>query len=322
MKWALGLLAAAMFLSAAGFWLLRNPVLAPDKIKGAAQVDAARLKADVEYLAGIAPSRNSFNMGALNRAANFIHAEFTKTGCEVKEQTYKVKGKEFRNILCFFGPEDAPRLVIGAHYDVHFNDNPGADDNASGVAGVLELARMVAAQKPSLAHRLEFVASTLEEQPHFGSNSMGSQVHAASLLKAKVPLKLMVSVEMIGYFSDTPGSQRFPLAVLKPFYPDTGNFIGVVGQLLDRKDVQRVKSLMQSASPLPVYSLNAPAIVPEAGFSDHKSYWDLGLPAVMVTDTAFLRNPNYHRPTDTPDTLDYKRMADVVRGLYEVATRF
>lgn len=322
MKWILGLLAAVAILSAAGFWLLRNPVLAPDKVAGPQGVDVARLKADVSYLAGIIPSRNSFNMGSLNRAADFINAEFSKTGCEVKEQTYKIKGKEFRNILCFFGPKDAPRMVIGAHYDVHYNDNPGADDNASGVAGVLELARMVAARKPPLAHQLEFVAYTLEEQPHFGSNSMGSQVHAASLIRAKVPLKLMISVEMIGYFSDEPGSQRFPLAFLKPIYPNTGNFIGVIGQLLDRQDVRRVKSLMQSASPLPVYSLNAPAFLPEAGFSDHKSYWDLGLPAVMITDTAFLRNPNYHKPTDTPDTLDYDRMADVVRGLYEVATRF
>ncbi|NNF80054.1 MAG: M28 family peptidase, partial [Rhizobiales bacterium] len=236
--------------------------------------------------------------------------------------TYKVEGKDFRNISCTFGPEDAPLMVMGAHYDVHYNNNPGADDNASGVAGVLELARLVAALKPRLAHRLEFVAYTLEEQPHFNSQSMGSQVHAARLIKNKVPLKLMVSVEMIGYFRDEPGTQRFPLAFLKPLYPDRGNFIGVVGQLLERGAVKRVKALMQGASPLPVYSLNAPAFLPEAGFSDHKSYWDVGLPAVMITDTAFLRNPNYHKPTDTPDTLDYARMADVVRGLYKVATEY
>lgn len=322
MKWIAGVALVSLVLAAAGFWLLRNPLLETPVAKGRLQVDDTRLRADVEKLASIVPSRNSFNMASLNQAADFIFAEFSKTGCEVSEQTYKIEGKEFRNVSCFFGPEDAPRLVMGAHYDVHFNDNPGADDNASGVAGVLELARMVAALKPALSHRLELIAYTLEEQPHFNSSSMGSQVHAASLLRNRIPLRLMVSVEMIGYFSDEPGSQRFPLAMLKPIYPNTGNFIGVVGQLMDRSNVHRVKSLMQSASDLPVYSLNAPGFIPEASFSDHSSYWNLGLPAVMVTDTAFLRNPNYHRPTDTPDTLDYRRMADVVRGLYFVATQF
>lgn len=322
MKWLAGIAVLCMVLVATGFWLLRNPLLDTPIAKGRLQVDEARLRADVETLAGIVPSRNSFNMASLNKAADFIYAQFSETGCEVREQTYKIEGKEFRNVSCFFGPEGAPRLVMGAHYDVHFNDNPGADDNASGVAGVLELARMVAALKPALSHRLELIAYTLEEQPHFNSNSMGSQVHAASLLRNRIPLRLMVSVEMIGYFSDEPGTQRFPLAMLKPIYPNTGNFIGVVGQLFDRGNVHRVKSLMQSASDLPVYSLNAPGFIPEASFSDHSSYWNLGLPAVMVTDTAFLRNPNYHRPTDTPDTLDYRRMADVVRGLYFVATQF
>ncbi len=322
MKWAAGFVVCVALLCAASFWLIRNPALEPGTASTSTKVVETRLRADVAYLAGITPSRNSFNMGSLNRAANYIYAEFEKTGCEVREQTYKLKGKEFRNISCYFGPKDAPLMVIGAHYDVHYDNNPGADDNASGVAGVLELARLVSALKPSLSHRIEFIAYTLEEQPHFNSKSMGSQVHAASLIKSKAPLKLMISVEMIGYFRDEPKSQRFPLAFLKPLYPDRGNFIGVIGQLLDRSSVKRVKSLMQGASLLPVYSLNAPAFLPEAGFSDHKSYWDVGLPAVMITDTAFLRNPNYHKPTDTPDTLDYRRMADVVRGLYAVATRY
>ena len=322
MKWVIGLLLSAACLCAAIFWLIRNPVSLPDLISPQLQVDQSRLKADVAYLAAITPARNSFNIASLNQAADYIHAEFTKTGCAVAEQTYRLKGKEFRNISCYFGPKDAPLMVVGAHYDVHYNNNPGADDNASGVAGVLELARQVARLKPNLAHRLEFVAYTLEEQPHFNSQSMGSQVHAARLVKDKVPLKLMISVEMIGYFRDEPDTQRFPMAFLKPLYPGRGNFIGVVGQLLERGAVKRVKSLMQKASPLPVYSLNAPTFLPEAGFSDHKSYWDVGLPAVMITDTAFLRNPNYHKPTDTPDTLDYTRMADVVRGIYQVATEY
>ena len=132
----------------------------------------------------------------------------------------------------------------------------------------------------------------------------------------------MISVEMIGYFSDKPGSQHYPLSFLRLFYPDTGNFIGVVGELFERAKVKRAKSLMQTAAAIPVYSLNAPIFIPEAGFSDHKSFWEFGLPAVMVTDTAFLRNPNYHQSTDLPATLDYERMAEVVKGLYQIAVRF
>ena len=124
---------------------------------------------------------------------------------------------------------------------------------------------------------------------------------------------------MIGYFSDQTGSQSFPLGLLAWFYPDKGNFIGVVGRAFDRSLVARVKALMTVTPDLPVYSINAPGFITGVDFSDHWSFWQFGFPAVMVTDTAFLRNPNYHHPTDTPGTLDYGRMAQTVDGLYRVA---
>ncbi len=320
------LIALVLFcaLTAGGLaWFLRNPVFsAAEPQAGAPTADPARLEAHVRHLAASEPARAYHNVAALNAAAEYVETEFRKAGCEPARQTFRVSGDDFHNIVCTFGPADGPRVVIGGHYDVAGDDNPGADDNASAVAAVLELARMIKAAQPDLPHRLDLVAFSLEEPPNFQSSTMGSYVHAAGIADERAELKLMISVEMIGYFSDRPGSQTFPLPFLKLFYPDTGDFIGVVGQSFDRARVRRVKQLMQADDRLPVYSINAPAIVPGVDLSDHWSFWQHGLPAVMVTDTAFLRNPNYHMPTDTPDTLDYRRMALVVDGLYRVAVRF
>lgn len=316
--WVIGLAAVAF---AAMFWLLRNPLLTAPEPVASVTPSIDELKRDVNFLAGMTPNRSVANLASLNRAADYIRAELEKTGCELEEQRFGLREVTLRNISCFTGPKDAPRLIIGAHYDVYSTRNPGADDNASGVAGMLALARMIDREKPELKHQIEFVAYTHEEHSNIGPSHTGSVNHANRVKRQGVDLKLMISVEMIGYFKDEPGTQRVPLAILKPFYPDVANFIGVVGELWDRTNVKRVKALMQATGDLPVLSLNAPVFIPEAGFSDHRSYWEQGMPAVMVTDTAFLRNPNYHRLSDTPDTLDYKRMAEVVRGLYAVATK-
>lgn len=304
-------------------WFLANPVFSGaaglPHLSGA---DARRLEADVRHLAASDPSRAFHNVASLDAAADHIEAGFRNAGCRPERQTFRVSGHDYHNIICSFGPADAPRLIIGAHYDVAGDDNPGADDNASAVAGVLELARLLSADGPMLRHRLDLVAFSLEEPPNFRGETMGSHVHARSLAETGADVRLMISVEMIGYFSDEPGSQRFPLPLLNLIYPDTGNFIGVVGRSFDRSPVARVKALMRTAGDLPVHSINAPALVPGIDFSDHLSYWRHGLPAVMVTDTAFLRNPHYHMPTDTADTLDYRRMASVVDGLYRVAVGF
>ncbi len=314
------LLLMTILLPVGGCWMVTNPVYVKPEFVPATTADPARLEADVRFLTEITPARSSRQPDTLDQSANFIADSFAATGCRPEMQIFLVDQVEFRNVICSFGPQDAPRLVLGAHYDVY--RSPGADDNASGVAGLIEVARLIATDKPDLEHRLDLVAFTLEEPPHFRSQNMGSYVHARSVLRDGADLKLMISVEMIGFYSDIPDSQSYPMAVLGWLYPDRANFIAVVGRLFDRSAVARVKSLMAVDDALPVHSINAPAALTGVDFSDHWSFWQNGLPGLMVTDTAFLRNPNYHQATDTPDTLDYRRMALAVDGLYQVAAGY
>jgi Zn-dependent M28 family amino/carboxypeptidase len=248
----------------------------------------------------------------LDRVAAYIRGELDKSGGRTSEQPFKVNGGTYRNIVAMFGPETQERLIIGAHYDAA-GPYPAADDNASGVAGLLELANGLASE--DLRLRVDLVAFTLEEPPYFATDRMGSAVHAASLRKSAASVRAMISLEMIGFFNDAPNSQEYPDPSLKATYPSEGSFIAVVGRMEDRALVQRVEQAMQDAGSLPVRSLAAPSSVPGIALSDHRSYWDQGYPAVMVTDTAFYRNPNYHTAQDTPDTLDYERMARVVTGI-------
>jgi Zn-dependent M28 family amino/carboxypeptidase len=203
-------------------------------------------------------------------------------------------------------------VVVGAHYDA-FGPAVGADDNASGVAGLLELAPRLKDAHGSA--RIELVAYTLEEPPYFRTRSMGSRVHAAALQKSGAKVRAMVCLEMIGFFSDEDGSQRYPLPGLGLLYPSRGDFIALVGCLGEAGLVRTIKRAMAQACDLPVRSINAPRFVPGIDFSDHLNYWDAGFDAVMVTDTAFYRNANYHKASDTLETLDYERMAKVVEGV-------
>jgi hypothetical protein len=277
--------------------------------------NATRLHADVEFLTALQPARNYQNLVSLNKAADYIHAELAKLGVAVEEQRYRVEGHEYRNIIASFGPATAERIIVGAHYDV-CGDQPGADDNASAVAGLLETARLLHAQAPTLKRRIDFVAFSLEEPPFFATEHMGSAVHAQSLHAAKVPVRAMICYEMIGYFRDEPGSQRFPNPELAKLYPSTGNFITVVGRLGQEAFTQQVQTLMQAHSAIDVQRINLPATQSLAGLSDHRNYWQHGYQAVMINDTSFLRNPHYHQATDTIDTLDFRRMAEVVNGVY------
>lgn len=227
-------------------------------------------------------------------------------------QSYEVHGALFTNVVARFGPEQGERVIVGAHYDA-CDGLPGADDNASGVAGLLALARMYQEHPPKLP--VELVAFTLEEPPHFRLPTMGSVVHARSLAKEGAKVRAMICLETIGTFEDRPGSQTYPIPGLGGVYPDRGDFIAVVGDATSPLLVRKVKAAMASASPLPVWSINAPAAIPGIDFSDHRSYWAEGFPAVMVTDSAFYRNPRYHTARDTPDRLDYPRMAQVIQGV-------
>lgn len=295
---------------------MTNPIIFSGGNKPAQRINVNkdRLYSDVKFLVYTPQPRNNYNISSLNIAADHILAEFKKTGGRVEEQKYKAAGKEYRNIICSFGPETGERIIVGAHYDV-CDEQPGADDNASGVAGILEIARLLGEQK-DIKTRIDLVAYTLEEPPHFRKETMGSAVHAKYLHDNKIPVKAMISVEMIGYFSDEPKSQEYPLGILKLFYPTKANYIAVVGKIGQGRVTRKMKKHMRCGSEIDVRSINAPAAIPGIDFSDHLNYWRYGYDALMITDTSFYRNKNYHEKTDTIETLDFTRMAEVVKGIY------
>ncbi|HEY0367364.1 MAG TPA: M28 family peptidase [Pyrinomonadaceae bacterium] len=305
-----------LLLACAWFWVTQ-PLLSRARPDSERTVDPSRLEAHVRKLSIELGPRDAGHIENLDRVAAYIRDEFSQTTAHVSEQVYRVQGETYRNVVAYYGPESEERIIVGAHYDTA-GPLPGADDNASGVAGLIELARLLGGQQPPL--RVELVAFSLEEPPYFRTTGMGSSVHAESLRNQNVQVRAMFSLEMIGCFSDTPNSQFFPVGVLSAFYPSTGNFIAVVGRMSDGLLVRRTKSAMRNAAPLPVYSINAPRFLPGVDFSDQVNYWHAGYNAVMITDTAFYRNRNYHTAQDTAEKLDYKRMAMVVEGVYAAVT--
>ena len=274
-----------------------------------------RLYADVKTLTSIQPPRNYQNLNSLNRIADYIANEFKKLDCKVEFQNFKADGNEYKNVIASFGVQKGERIIVGAHYDV-CGAQPGADDNASAVAGLLETARMLHQNKPPLKYQIDFVAYSLEEPPYFATQQMGSAVHAKYIHDSKIPVRAMICYEMIGYFSDKPNSQEFPDPLLKKIYPNTGSFIVVVGKTGQEAFTEKVKRLMKANSSIDVQSINFPVSNGIAGLSDHRNYWKYDYNAVMINDTSFLRNPNYHRTSDTIDTLDFNKMAEVVKGAY------
>jgi hypothetical protein len=276
-------------------------------------VAPAALERHVRMLSQTLSPRDASNPYHLDDVANYIRVELERRGGRMTEQPYKAGGKMVRNVIASFGPEQGQRIIVGAHYDA-FDKHPGADDNASGVAGLIELAGLLG--KTDLESRIDLVAYTLEEPPHFATPSMGSYIHAEHLRTSGVPVRVMISLEMIGYFSDAEGSQAFPTPLLGALYPTTGNYITVTGNIGSAWLVRRIKAAMTRASDLPVHSLNGPAHAFGVDLSDQRNYWEFGYPAVMISDTAFHRNPNYHTAGDTADKLDYVRMAKVVWGVH------
>ena len=312
------------FVAVAGVLLLvaalamTNPVKARPSASGAS-ADRSRLRSDVEALTGLPGYRCYERPDDLDRAAEWVSSALEASGLPVEELPFVVGQRSFRNFVAHYGRADAPLLVVGAHYDV-CGEQPGADDNASAVAGLLELARLLARHRPDLAHRVELALWPLEEPPNYRTPTMGSAVHARSLAARAAQVSGMICLEMLGYFSDEPGSQAFPAPGMGLLYPSRGNFIAVVGNGSSWSFTRRVKARMAGATALPVRSINAPALLPGVDFSDHYNFWKQGWQAVMVTDTAFYRNPNYHLVSDTADTLDYERMAQVVTGVYAAMT--
>ena len=277
-----------------------------------------RIYDDVKYLTEIRPYRNYENIDSLDEVADYIKNEFEKIGLEVENQPFN---KIFRNIIGSYNATATKRLIIGAHYDVD-GDQPGADDNASAVAGLLELARLVTENKPNLDYRIDFVAFSLEEQPFYATNEMGSYVHAKSLKDNKVDVIGMICLEMIGYFSDEP--QMYPFSYLANIYPKLANFIMVVGKTEQLSFNSQIFELMKKDSKIDVQQLNVTSGDPLellTMLSDHRNYWTFGYDAVMINDTSFIRNPNYHKITDTIDTLDFNKLTEVINSLYRAVIK-
>jgi len=305
------LVVAGLVIATAGLAvILTQPGVRPRPVAAAVGVDPARLEERVRRLVeGFLP-RDHAHPEVLAAAARDIASDLEAAGGRVREQPF-ASGR-YRNVIAAFGPETAERIVIGAHYDTA-GGLPGADDNASGVAVLVELGHLLGRNRPTML--VELVAYALEEPPFFRTRGMGSAVHAESLSRTRTRVRAMISLEMLGYYRSEPGSQAYPMPGLGWLYPSAGDFIAVVGRWRDVSLVRRIKAAMRGAAPLPVASINAPRWVPGVTLSDHVNFWNHGFPAVMVTDTAFLRNPNYHTAGDTPDTLDYDRLAMVVRQI-------
>lgn len=254
----------------------------------------------------------------LAQAADYVEAELAKAGARVERQPYEVLGVTCSNLeVEFRGGARADEIVIvGAHYD-SVPESPAANDNASGVAAILCLSR-----KLSLAtsdRTIRFVAFVNEEAPYGHTELMGSRVYARRCRERGEKIAAMLSLETIGYYSDAPGSQRYP-APVGLLYPSVGNFIGFIGNTRSGRLVRRAVAAFRRHEPFPSQGGVLPESLPNIGFSDHWSFWQEGYPALMVTDTAPFRYPHYHTPEDTADKIDYDRLARVVRGLEEVIT--
>ena len=274
---------------------------------------AAALERHVKVLAGDIGERNVFQPDALHAAADYIAQQWSVHGCPVTRQDYQVRGVTCANIeVALAGCVQVDEIIVlGAHYDTVRN-SPGADDNASGVAALLEIAGMLQALSPRYTVRC--VAFVNEEAPFFFRGDMGSLRYARAARLRGDRIRLMLSLEMLGYYRDEPGTQRYP-PLLRYFYPACGNFIGFVSNLRSARRLRWVVDAFQASSNFPLEAAALPWWVPGVALSDHSSFWRHGYPAAMVTDTAYLRNPHYHTAHDVPATLDYDRMAAVTRGL-------
>jgi Zn-dependent M28 family amino/carboxypeptidase len=280
-------------------------------------VSPERIRADVEHMCGPLSPRDFRHPENLTRASEWIADEFRRHGLQVDFQEYETSAGRFRNVVGFRRGlvPDEPVRVIGAHYDV-FGDGPGADDNASGVAVLLEVVRTLPPVPPRRSQY--FVAFATEEPPFFATEEMGSYAFASRLHDSGIQVEVMLAMDLVGYYTDAAGSQRFPIPGLGLVYPDRGNFVAIVGDLGSGRWIKRVRTGFGTMTDLPVKSFRAPGSIPGVMWSDHWSFRELGLPGLLITDTAFLRYPWYHDEQDTPEKLDYIRMAEVVRGLHAI----
>ena len=287
------------------------PPLTPEQ-----EVLRTRLERHVRALASDIGVRSDDEYAKVQRAAAYIEHELEVLGFRLVSQEFSANGRTYRNLEATLAGTTLRHevVVLGAHYD-SAEEAPGADDNASGVAAVLELARLLA--KTPQARTVRFVLFPNEEPPWFATSDMGSRHYAAEARARNDQIVAMLSIESIGYYDTEAGTQRYPFP-LNYAYPDVGDFIGFVSNLKSRGLLHRAISAFRAHTRFPTQGAAAPAWVPGVWWSDHWSFWKEGYPAIMISDTAPYRNPFYHTPQDTPDRLDYDRMARVVDGLAHV----
>ena len=280
-------------------------------------ISRKELQSHVEVLAKTIGARHMGAPDKLKFTVNYIESTLgpANLGYRVGRHTYKVNGTDCHNLVLDLPAKGSDRIaeivLAGAHYD-SVATTPGADDNASGVAALMCLAQAFANTRHQRSLRFVFFAN--EEPPFFQTDNMGSLVYARECKKRGDNIVAMLSLETLGYYSAAKGSQKAP-AGLEAAVPDTGDFLAIVGNVTSQPVVDTFKSWFAKNSTLPIAGMALPASVVEQGWSDHWSFWQQGYPAVMVTDTALLRNPHYHQPTDTVDTLDYDRYTQAVKGI-------
>lgn len=274
------------------------------------------LRRDVEHLAGTIGPRSVLEYEGLCKAADWVEGRFREAGYAPARHLVRAGGQDCWNLEVELKGAERPEeiVVVGGHYDAVM-DLPGANDNATGTAATLALAAALRSTKPR--RTLRFVAFVNEEPPWFRGAEMGSRAYARRCRERGERVTGMLSLETIGYYSDAPGSQKYP-APLGLLYPSTGNFIGFVGNLGSWGFTRRCAKAFRAASAFPCIWASLPGWLPGVGWSDHESFWQAGYPAAMVTDTAPFRYPHYHTPEDTPDKIDYDRSAEVVQGLEAV----
>ena len=249
----------------------------------------------------------------LNAVRDYIVDEFSTYADVTYRQDYLVNGVTYSNVIALVGDTTLPRIIVGAHYDVCENQH-GADDNGTGVVGLFQALEQLK-DYSSEDYCIEFVAYTLEEPPFFRTTKMGSYIHAKSLHARGIEVHGMLSLEMIGYFSAEKKSQHYPIGILKLFYGGKGDYITVVRKINKGKFARKFSRKYKHSKTIKTKKFTAPQSLPGVDFSDHLNYWALGYDAIMLTDTAFFRNTNYHQGTDTIDTIDFDRMAKVIDGL-------
>jgi hypothetical protein len=298
--------------------ILKAAPLSPDEV-----TLREELRSDVQKLAGEIGERNMWHYPQLSAAADFIENSFSRAGLRPRRDTYEIRGQACHNIETEISGASPEIILIGAHYDSVFG-SPGANDNGSGVAAMLALARRFAKRQPERRltqtpyKTLRFVAFVNEEPPYFLSGEMGSLVYARRCKERGEKISAMISLETIGYFSDAPHSQVYPSRALGAFYPKVGNFIGFVSNVHSRTLLRRAIAVFRKHAKIPSEGAALPWFIPGVSWSDQWSFWKNGYPGIMVTDTAPFRYPYYHSADDTPDKLDYDRFALVVSGMEKV----